>query len=89
MTIDVADAASAEFILAGHSNKWALGGYAGPPALVRRELLAGLGISWRRRRRCPAAMSIGRCISTERAAVMLYRLSKEKAETVRRKPKRN
>lgn len=44
--MDVTDAASAEFILAGHSNKWALGaprGYAGPPALVRRELFGRVG----------------------------------------------
>ena len=39
----MADAASAEFILAGHSNKWALGGYAGPPALVRRAWFGRVG----------------------------------------------
>ena len=37
---------AAEFILAGHSTKWALGaprGYSGPPALVRRELFGRVG----------------------------------------------
>ena len=42
----LSDATSAEFILAGHSNKWALGaprGYVGPLALVQRELLGRVG----------------------------------------------